>query len=325
MAGAGDRRSGDLRYRVRRAVGVSAGDPRGCQCHAGAAAILRGACPYWHHTSRAGPRMGGAVFVTAVGLGPFPGALALAVHSVGMLGRLFAEVIEDMDMGPVEALTLTGAGRLQVFSQAVVPGSCRRSWASACSASTKTCVCASDKSPLGHHLDQIALAELVAKVAAHAENNDLPIKMPTIEQPLQTLPLAYHRPPDWLHSYFNRSNEPICTRTQKPLEPIPLDTGSHIRKGRLNFGARLRCLPHAVLLACFLSSPTHITIARLADLTATELSMLGKTINLRWKIVAFLTLPLPSPANLIADPCAYHPGKPSRAVAAVRSRRSSIK
>jgi phosphonate transport system permease protein len=62
------------------------------------------------------------LFVTAVGLGPFPGALALAVHSVGMLGRLFAEVIEDMDMGPVEALTMTGAGRLQVFSQAVVPG-----------------------------------------------------------------------------------------------------------------------------------------------------------------------------------------------------------
>jgi phosphonate transport system permease protein len=62
------------------------------------------------------------LFVTAVGLGPFPGALALAVHSVGMLGRLFAEVIEDMDMGPVEALTLTGASRIQVFTHAVVPG-----------------------------------------------------------------------------------------------------------------------------------------------------------------------------------------------------------
>jgi phosphonate transport system permease protein len=62
------------------------------------------------------------LFVTAVGLGPFPGALALAVHSVGMLGRLFAEVIEDIDMGPVESLTLTGASRLQVFSHAVVPG-----------------------------------------------------------------------------------------------------------------------------------------------------------------------------------------------------------
>lgn len=62
------------------------------------------------------------LFVAAVGLGPFPGALALAVHSIGMLGRLFAEVIEDMDMGPVEALTLTGANRLQVLTHAVVPG-----------------------------------------------------------------------------------------------------------------------------------------------------------------------------------------------------------
>ena len=62
------------------------------------------------------------LFVTAVGLGPFPGALALAVHSVGMLGRLFAEVIEDMDMGPVEALSLTGASRMQVFTHAVIPG-----------------------------------------------------------------------------------------------------------------------------------------------------------------------------------------------------------
>jgi phosphonate transport system permease protein len=61
------------------------------------------------------------LFVTAVGLGPFAGALALTVHSVGMLGRLLAEVIEDMDMGPMEALSSTGAGRLQVFAHAVVP------------------------------------------------------------------------------------------------------------------------------------------------------------------------------------------------------------
>jgi phosphonate transport system permease protein len=61
------------------------------------------------------------LFVTAVGLGPFPGALALSVHSVGMLGRLFAEVIEQMDMAPVEALALTGARRMQVFTHGVVP------------------------------------------------------------------------------------------------------------------------------------------------------------------------------------------------------------
>lgn len=61
------------------------------------------------------------LFVTAVGLGPFAGALALTIHSVGMLGRLLAEVIEDMDMGPMDALASTGAGRLQVFSHAVLP------------------------------------------------------------------------------------------------------------------------------------------------------------------------------------------------------------
>lgn len=60
-------------------------------------------------------------FVTAVGLGPFPGGLALAVHSIGMLGRLFAETIEHMDMAPIEALSLTGARRLQVFTHGVVP------------------------------------------------------------------------------------------------------------------------------------------------------------------------------------------------------------
>lgn len=61
------------------------------------------------------------LFVTAVGLGPFAGALALTVHSVGMLGRLLAETIEDMDMGPMDALASTGASRLQIFTHAVVP------------------------------------------------------------------------------------------------------------------------------------------------------------------------------------------------------------
>jgi phosphonate transport system permease protein len=61
------------------------------------------------------------LFVTAVGLGPFPGALALAVHSIGMLGRLFAETIEHMEMAPIDALSLTGARRLQVFTHGVIP------------------------------------------------------------------------------------------------------------------------------------------------------------------------------------------------------------
>lgn len=61
-------------------------------------------------------------FVTAVGLGPFPGVLAITVHSVGMLGRLWAETFEEMDRGPIEALTVIGASRAQVVGNAVVPG-----------------------------------------------------------------------------------------------------------------------------------------------------------------------------------------------------------
>ena len=60
-------------------------------------------------------------FVTAVGLGPFPGGLALGVHSVGMLGRLFAETIEHMDMAPIHALEVAGARRVQIFTHGIVP------------------------------------------------------------------------------------------------------------------------------------------------------------------------------------------------------------
>jgi phosphonate transport system permease protein len=62
------------------------------------------------------------IFVTAVGLGPFPGVLALAVHSVGILGKLWSEAIEEMDIGPVDALRVAGANRFQVFVHAVLPG-----------------------------------------------------------------------------------------------------------------------------------------------------------------------------------------------------------
>lgn len=61
------------------------------------------------------------LFVTAVGLGPFPGGLALGVHSVGMLGRLFAETIEHMDMAPIHALEVAGARRVQIFTHGIVP------------------------------------------------------------------------------------------------------------------------------------------------------------------------------------------------------------
>lgn len=60
-------------------------------------------------------------FVSAVGLGPFPGTLALAIHSVGMLGKLFADAIEAIDRGPVEALESCGAGKLATIRWAVLP------------------------------------------------------------------------------------------------------------------------------------------------------------------------------------------------------------
>ncbi|MDN7142416.1 phosphonate ABC transporter, permease protein PhnE [Pseudomonas sp. JQ170] len=61
------------------------------------------------------------VFVSAVGLGPFPGVLALALHGVGMLGKFFADSIEEIDQGPIEALQATGARPLQVIVFGVIP------------------------------------------------------------------------------------------------------------------------------------------------------------------------------------------------------------
>ena len=61
------------------------------------------------------------VFVSAVGLGPFPGVLALALHGMGMLGKFFAESIEEIDDGPLEALRSAGASQLQVIAFGVVP------------------------------------------------------------------------------------------------------------------------------------------------------------------------------------------------------------
>lgn len=61
------------------------------------------------------------IFVAAVGLGPFPGVLALAVHGAGMLGKFFSESIEEIDQGPIEALRATGAGPVQTVIFGVIP------------------------------------------------------------------------------------------------------------------------------------------------------------------------------------------------------------
>ena len=61
------------------------------------------------------------IFVAAVGLGPFAGVIALAIHGAGMLGKFFAESIEEIDQGPIEALRSTGAGPIQVIIFGVMP------------------------------------------------------------------------------------------------------------------------------------------------------------------------------------------------------------
>jgi len=61
------------------------------------------------------------IFVTWFRLGPFPGMVALMVHSVAALGKLYSEQIEGIDPGPLEAVRATGANELQTIVYAVVP------------------------------------------------------------------------------------------------------------------------------------------------------------------------------------------------------------
>lgn len=61
------------------------------------------------------------IFVIAFGLGPLPGVLAIAIHTMGAMGKLFSEVVENIDMKPVDGLNATGAGWWQTIRFAVVP------------------------------------------------------------------------------------------------------------------------------------------------------------------------------------------------------------
>ena len=60
-------------------------------------------------------------FVAAVGLGPFPGVLAVIVYTATVLAKLYSEAIEAIEPGPVEAVRATGATRLQVLRWGVLP------------------------------------------------------------------------------------------------------------------------------------------------------------------------------------------------------------
>jgi len=62
-----------------------------------------------------------ALLLISAGLGPFAGTLALALHTTGVLGRLFAEAVENAPPGPGDALRAQGVGPLRVFLYATLP------------------------------------------------------------------------------------------------------------------------------------------------------------------------------------------------------------
>ena len=62
-----------------------------------------------------------ALLLISAGLGPMAGTLALALHTGGVLGRLFAEAMENVPSGPGDALRTQGVGRLRVFAYATLP------------------------------------------------------------------------------------------------------------------------------------------------------------------------------------------------------------
>jgi len=67
------------------------------------------------------PLIWAIIAVIVVGLGPFAGILALTLHSLASLAKLYSEAIESIDPGPIEAIQATGANWLQTVMYAVVP------------------------------------------------------------------------------------------------------------------------------------------------------------------------------------------------------------
>jgi len=61
------------------------------------------------------------IFVAAVGLGPFPGVLAVVAYTTTSLAKLYSEAIEGIEPGPVDAIAATGATRLQILRFGVLP------------------------------------------------------------------------------------------------------------------------------------------------------------------------------------------------------------
>lgn len=63
----------------------------------------------------------GIIFVIIIGLGTFAGMLAIVIHTIAALGKLFSEVIEGIDPGPIEAIKATGANWFQVIRYGILP------------------------------------------------------------------------------------------------------------------------------------------------------------------------------------------------------------
>ena len=99
----------------------------GALCFHAAMNLRRGSASYWivrrvFEVARTIPDLVYAlIFVFAFGIGPLAGILAIAVHSMGASGKLFAETVENIDMKPVEGLRATGANWVQMVRFAVLP------------------------------------------------------------------------------------------------------------------------------------------------------------------------------------------------------------
>jgi phosphonate transport system permease protein len=61
------------------------------------------------------------IFVIAFGLGPMAGVLAITIHSIGALGKQYAEIVENIDMKPVDGIYATGASWISCMRFAVLP------------------------------------------------------------------------------------------------------------------------------------------------------------------------------------------------------------
>ena len=84
--------------------------------------LLRGPARLLLNALRALPELvWAALLLVSVGLGPFAGTLALALHTTGVLGRLLAESLENLPPGPAEALRTQGASPVQVLAYASLP------------------------------------------------------------------------------------------------------------------------------------------------------------------------------------------------------------